>query len=90
MTDKNTEAKTVKTAADKIWEEIKDLRIEMFALPDQRVEHYCKPVSIDPTKLFLITTAGSVLPALEAVVGPKYTVEKQDKFLLVYPVSAKK
>lgn len=87
MTDKNTEVKTV---ADKIWDEIKDLRIEMFALPDQRVHHYCKPVSIDPAKLFLTSTAGSVLPALEAVVGPKYVVEKQDRFLLVSPAPTKK
>jgi hypothetical protein len=75
----------VKTAADKIWDEIKDLNIEMFALPDQRVHHYCKPVSIDPSKLFLITSAGSVLPSLEASIAPKYVVEKQDRFLIVTP-----
>lgn len=87
MTDKNAEAKTV---ADKIWEEIKDLKIEMFALPDQRVHHYCKPISIDPAKLFIIPTVGSFLPALEAVITPKYVVEKQDKYLLVSPSSTKK
>lgn len=73
----------VKTAADQIWSEIKDLRIEMFALPDQRVHMYCKPVSIDPNKLFLLASAGSVLTALELVVAPKYTVEKMDRFLVV-------
>ena len=74
-----------KTDADKIWDEIKDLKIEMFALPNQQVHHYCKPVSIDPSKLFLTTTAGSVLPSLEAVISPKYVVEKQDKFLVISP-----
>lgn len=73
----------VKTAADQIWNEIKDLRIEMFALPDQRVHMYCKPVSIDPNKLFLLASAGSVLTALELVVAPKYVVDKMDRFLVV-------
>ena len=75
----------VKTAADKMWDEIKDLKIEMFALPDQRVHHYCKPVTIDPSKLFLIASAGSVLPSLEAAIAPKYVVEKQDRFIIVTP-----
>lgn len=89
MSDKaeKTEKKPeTKTAADKIWDEIKDLKIEMFALPNQQVHHYCKPVSIDPDKLFLVVTAGSVLPSLETAISPKYTVEKQDKFLVVSPV----
>lgn len=71
------------TPADKIWEEIKDLNIEMFALPNQQVHHYCKPVSVDPNKLFLLTTAGSVLPSLEVALAPKFSVEKQDRFLIV-------
>jgi hypothetical protein len=83
--EKPAEKKIVKTAADKIWDEIKDLRIEMFALPDQRVHHYCKPVTIDPSKLFLLSTAGSVLPSLEAAVSPKYVEEKQDRFIIVTP-----
>lgn len=85
MTEKNTEVKApkVKTPADLIWDEIKELKIEMFALPGQQVQHYCTPVPVDPTKLFLTVTAGSVLPALEMVVSPKYVVEKQDRFLVV-------
>jgi hypothetical protein len=89
MTDKNAaetkgEAKSkVKSEADKIWDEIKDLNIEMFALPNQKVHDYCKPVSIDPGKLFLVTSAGSVLPSLEVAIGSKYKVEKQDKYLIV-------
>lgn len=97
MTEKNAEVKVakvkapeVKTPADLIWDEIKGLKIEMFALPGQLVEHYCTPVPVDPTKLFLTVTAGSVLPALEAVVSPKYSVEKQERFLVVSLTSAKK
>jgi hypothetical protein len=75
----------VKTAADQIWDEIKDLRIEMFALPEQRVHMYCKPVAIEPSKLFLLVSAGAVLTALELVVAPKYVVEKMDRFVVVSP-----
>ena len=88
MTEKKLEKQVVKTEADKIWDEIKDLKIEMFALPDQRVHQYCKPVTVDPAKLFLITSAGSVLPSLEAVIAPKYVVEKQERFLVVTPAPA--
>lgn len=80
----------VKTAADVIWEEIKGLKIDMFSLPNQQVQHYCKPVPVDPSKLFLLVTAGSVLPSLEAVVGPKYVIEKQERFLVVTPANLKK
>jgi hypothetical protein len=86
--EKPVEKKAVKTAAEKIWDEIKDLKIEMFALPDQRVHHYCKPVTIDPSKLFLIASAGSALPSLEAAIAPKYVVEKQDRFIVVTPAPA--
>lgn len=86
MTEKTEKKTEVKTAAEKIWDDIKDLSIEMFALPNQQVHHYCKPVSVDPSKLFLTVTAGSVLPSLEAAVSPKYTVEKQDRFLVVSSV----
>ena len=57
MQKKNVEKeseKVEKTEADKIWTEIKNKKIEMFALPDQTVSQYCKPISVDPNKLFLI------------------------------------
>jgi hypothetical protein len=86
---KVTKAQVEKTPAEKIWDEIKDLTIEMFALPNQKVHQYCSPVTIDPSKLFLLTSAGSVLTALEAVVKPKYVVERQERFVVVTPASSK-
>ncbi len=73
----------VKTEAEKIWSEIKDKSIEMFALPDQKVNKYCKPVTIEPTKAYLLASAPSVLPALELTLGNKYVVEVVDKYLAV-------
>lgn len=72
-----------KTAAEKIWEEIKDLKIDMFALPNQFVHQYCKYVSIEPSKCYLLLTASAALPSLETAVGNKFSVERQDKYVVV-------
>jgi hypothetical protein len=58
----------VKTEAEKIWDEIKDLKIEMFALPSQFVWQHCTalPFDVDPNRLFLTTRSTATLPSLEA------------------------
>lgn len=57
----------VKTEAEKIWEEIQFLPIEMFALPNQVVAQHCEPLpfAIDPSRLFLTTRSTATLPSLE-------------------------
>ncbi len=71
------------TEAVKIWDEIKNKNILMFALPDQKVHQYCKPVMVEPNRLYLLTTASAVLPSLEHALGPKYVVELLDKYTVV-------
>lgn len=71
------------TEASLIWNEIKDRNIEMFALPAQKVAHYCKPINIEPSKLYLRITASSVLPSLETACGSKFVVELLDKYVTV-------
>lgn len=71
------------TEASKIWKEIKDKEIFMFALPAQLVSHYCQPVTVEPSKLYLLTTATSVLPSLENALGRQYVVEVIDKYTVV-------
>ena len=85
---KNVEESVVEmTDASKIWEEIKNHPIEMFALPDQKVYDHCVPVNIEPSKLYLKTKSTSVLPALESVCGKKFTVELVDRFVVVSRIS---
>jgi len=72
-----------KTQATKIWEEIKDLNLDMFSLPELSVEKHCKPVTVEPTKLYLTYTISSVLPALEAAIGPKYEIEQAQNYIIV-------
>lgn len=71
------------TDAGDIWNEIKDLNIEMFALPDQKIHMHARPVAVEPSKLYLLTNSSSVLPSLETAVGKRYTVELADKFVIV-------
>lgn len=71
------------TEAGKIWDEIKNRNIEMFALPDQRVWQYCEPILIEPTKLYLRTRSTSVLPSLETACGKQFSVELVDKYVTV-------
>ena len=71
------------TEADKIWLEIKNKKIDMFSLPSQVVSQYCRPASIDPSKLYLIPSATSVLPALESALGEAYVVDRMERFITV-------
>lgn len=80
--DEDKKSKTV-TAADKIWEEIKELHIDMFTLPDQTIQKFCAPVIVEPTKLYLTYTVGSILPALEEALSAKFTVEQAQKYLII-------
>jgi hypothetical protein len=72
-----------KTNAEKIWEEIKDKQINMFTLPNQLVNQYCVPTSIEPSKLYVTYTVSSILPALENALGSSYKVENAGRFLAI-------
>lgn len=78
-------APPVKSEAEKIWDAIKDVRLEMFGLPGQMVHTYYKPLYLDPSKLHMqtLTKATSALAALETALHPKYTVELADRFVIV-------
>lgn len=80
---KNAEETVDTSEAGKIWAEIKDRPIEMFALPDQKVSDHCLPVNIEPSRLYLRTKSTSVLPSLEVSCGKKYVVEMVDKYVSV-------
>jgi len=72
-----------KTEADKMWDEIKDLPIEMFALPNQTVAQHCSPVPVDPAKLYLVMRSTAVLPSLEVSIQKGFNVEMADRFAVV-------
>lgn len=69
--------------ADKIWKEIKDKPLQMFALTGQKVSDYCNPVNIEPNRCFLLYKASSVIPALEEAIGTKFNCEAMYKYVVV-------
>lgn len=69
--------------ADSIWEEIKDKKIEIFSLPSQTVSLHCKPVKVEPTKLYLVANATSLLPILETALGESFSIDRFDKYITV-------
>lgn len=71
------------TEAGAIWSEIKDKNIDMFSLPDQKIHKYCQPRFVEPSKLYLVTSATASLPSLETALGKNFSVELIDKYIVV-------
>ena len=68
MTDKKV------TEAESIWAELRNLPIEMFALPNQRVEDHLLRVKGVPGVLYLKPRSAAALPALEALLKDQTTL----------------
>ena len=83
--DSNVPVMKIKLESEKIWDDIKDMKLEMFALPGQLVSNYYKPMVIDPNKLYLtpLTTASSVVSILNELINDKYHVEQIDRFVVI-------
>ena len=56
-----------------LWNRIKDLPIDMFSLPNQEVNQYCKPdlklIEAYPNDLYMKIKCAMVKPALEEALG---------------------
>lgn len=80
MTD---DKKVELTESQKIWEEIKDIDLLMFSLPNQKVSDFCYPFPLDPSKCFILPKASAVLPALEEAIGKNFDCVMMDKYIMV-------
>ena len=72
-----------KPESEKIWDEIKNLPIAMFGLPDQFIVQHCTPVPVEPSALYVTIRSTAALPSLEAAIHPAFTVELVDKFVVI-------
>jgi hypothetical protein len=77
------------TVAAKLWDQIKDLPIDIFALPNQTIKDHAKREegmdAVFPTDLYVTIRSAAVYPALEealsAAVGRNQVrLPKTDKF----------
>lgn len=82
LDEENVSAKEV-TEAEKIWQEIQNTQLDMFSLPDQTVSKYCKPIKVEPSKLYVTTSVQAVFPALEFALGKRFTIEMAQKFIII-------
>ena len=56
----NIESKD-KTVAEKIWDQIKNMQLEIFGLPNQFIHLHCKPLFLDNNKIdYIKTSAGFI------------------------------
>jgi hypothetical protein len=87
-------APSVKTPAETTWEQIKNLPVQLFGLPNQTVSTISTPAQVEPSKLYLTIRASAALPAIEAAIAPTFEVKVADKYLVVErvvaPLTAKK
>ena len=92
MSEKESGAKVAnpvkKTESDVLWEEVKNLPINIFSLPNQKVGAYLQKFK-HPGLLCVKPSGGAVLPALEEALGDKYTLEVNDMFWIIRKVSGK-
>ena len=76
------------TESIKIWNEIKNHPIDVFAIPNQIVSDYFKPAVVEPSKLYLtMTKASAAIPALETSLGKSFLVELVNKYVVVSRVA---
>lgn len=72
-----------KTKAQLIWDDIKGKNINIFGLQNQIISKYCVPLFFDDEKLHLKYSAGAILPAIEECLNKLYSVDLEDRFIVV-------
>jgi hypothetical protein len=77
------------TSGKKVWDEIKDKNIDVFAMTS-KISEFCEYVDIDPVKCYLKCKASAALPALETALGPKYQCTLVEKWVVVEKLAEKK
>jgi hypothetical protein len=73
----------VMSDADKIWEEIKGIKINAFSLPNQEIQNHAVKVKSGSDELYLKLSSTAVIVSLEEALASKFTVEQADDFVVV-------
>ena len=69
--------------ADKIWQEIRGLAINVYSLDGQKVSDHVLKIDLPANELYVKLKSSAVLPALEAALGKKYEVELAEQYVIV-------
>lgn len=66
---KETVKEQKKTESEKMWTSIKDVKIDVFSLPNQVVSNHCEPITFSPPgELWLKAKSQAVIRSLEAAI----------------------
>ena len=66
----------IQTVSDLMWEAIKNLPIDMFGLPNQKVEDHVERVKMTPSEVHLKLRSSSVIASLERALPRKYELDE--------------
>ena len=78
------EKEVKKFESELIWEEIKDLSIDMFGLPNQKISQYVTPINkIAGSKLYVKISVSSVITSLENAISHKFDVNQGDAYITI-------
>jgi len=69
--------------AEKIWEEIKDKPISMYALPNQKVSDHLEKLPVKGNILYVRLMSSAVVGTLEEAIGKEYEVEQSSQYTLI-------
>jgi hypothetical protein len=69
--------------SEKIWEEIRGAQVNMFCLPDQTIEKYCRFLKVEPNRCFVEPKIAAILPAMEDALRGQFNVELAGKYLII-------
>lgn len=76
---------------DVLWNKLKNVQINLFGLPNQKICDYCDPILTDPQKLSLKLkpakkTATAIVSALSEALKPHYTVDLVEQYYIISEV----
>lgn len=71
------------TEPNKIWDEIKDKELEIFALPNQKVKDHAEPLNIPGVEhLYVKLASSAVLASLETCLKD-FEFEQTEKYVII-------
>jgi len=81
------------TKADQIWQQIENLKLDLYGLPAQALKKHAERKAISPDEVHLTLKSSAVLPALEIALanvnlpkGEKFEISQVANFTVVKKV----
>ncbi len=94
MTKEKTKTGGSAAFSDVTWDKLKNLKLDIYALPNQKLEMHAERKLVEPDGLYLKLKSSAVLPALEDALksvepgdGMQYELSQSRDFVVIRQVS---